>query len=229
MWASGAGSVAESGHTVLQCRRRRKQQGRWRLLSRTYQAPKACSGCSPAGWQDGMRWNLGKESDRWLTQSTKQWELHLNSESSRDPPAHNPAVVWGGDGLQQGLSYGRFALQQPPEQACVCSLPMGKSCSAAHEEHTALSNMRSVIWENGLFWGGEHSPPRYVANLLLLQFHCILPVHNLAIHHSFWWLSRHEIRQHTIMVAEDTCYKVQCEFTITKNIWSLNWPHTNCF
>lgn len=91
MWANGVGFASESGHRALQHRHRRQQQERWRLFPRTDQAPEAYSGWSPAGWRDGMRWNLGKEDDRWLLYN--QQSNGICTSTLRTAGSHQPTVL----------------------------------------------------------------------------------------------------------------------------------------
>lgn len=91
MWANGVGFVSESGHRALQYRCRRQQQERRRLFPRTDQVPEAFSGWSPAGWWDGMRWNLGKEDDRWFLHNRQS--DGICTSIVRTAGSHQPTVL----------------------------------------------------------------------------------------------------------------------------------------
>lgn len=134
MWANGVGFVSESGHRALQYRCRRQQQERWQLFPRTDQAPEACSGWSPAGWWDGMRWNLGKEDDRWLLY---KWQsVGTCTSIVRTAGSHQPTVLLWCKVIRFGKVYPeegllcRSHLSNHVFAHCSCGNPVGQHMSS---------------------------------------------------------------------------------------------------
>lgn len=72
----------------------------------------------------------------------------------------------------EGMGFSKICPQEgllcSSQPEAVSSLLMGKSCSAAHEENTAYQTRDQSFEKMAYFGEWEHSPPRYVANLLVL-------------------------------------------------------------